>query len=656
MVPDSACWKVMTTKHVFESSDGLVLKSLRGAVALNPSLRLHKGSKSVYVCDRSPSSRVAVISGGGSGHEPAHAGYTGRGMLTASVSGDIFASPSASQVFTAIQLAVASCKVAEHSDKKEVLLIINNYTGDRLNFGLGAERASTLLGAHVESVIVADDVSLLDQDPPSLVGPRGLGANILVCKLLGAAAESGLTLGELKCLGDAVVDSLGSIGVGLGHCHVPGRPKGDDGNLKDGECELGLGLHNEPGARRMQIGNADDLVRAMLKQILDCGAKRSRLHISERGAVKPDSEFVHPGDDVVLYLNNLGGISQLEMGAMADEVLSQLASLEIFPTRVYSHAFMTSLNAPGFSISILNTSAIYRRLSENSDGTFSATVPQILSYLDAPAASSAWVGIHSWPSFKIGAHRDRNVEEGETESLLQSLSADQSGDDKFRSAVDHRKTWEALNLEPSQVEKGLRSACEAVFMAESELTQFDTVMGDGDCGTTFASGARAVIAALDNQQIGVRDMSPSLLVRKLSEVLEDSMGGTSGALFGLFFTALSRELADGDSLSSASAPLRALNALAKHTPARPGDRTLVDALAPFCNALARAEGFRKAVAAAMQGAEGTRYMKPRLGRSTYVPMDNEGVEGGKGSVPDPGAWGVAAILSGLERGISDAIE
>ncbi len=205
------------------------------------------------------------------------------------------------------------------------------------------ERASTLLGAHVESVVVADDVSLLDQDPPSLVGPRGLGANILVCKLLGAAAESGLTLGELKCMGDAVVDSLASIGVGLGHCHVPGRPKGDDGNLKDGECELGLGLHNEPGARRMQIGNADDLVRAMLKQILDCGVKRSRLHISERGAVKPDSEFVHPGDDVVLYLNNLGGISQLEMGAMADEVLSHLGRLL---NDMFLHSIANSLLQP----------------------------------------------------------------------------------------------------------------------------------------------------------------------------------------------------------------------------------------------------------------------------------------------------------------------
>lgn len=169
---------------------------------------------------------------------------------------------------------------------------------------------------------------------------------------------------------------------------------------------------------------------------------------------------------------------------------------------------MTSLNAPGFSISILNASAIYRRLSENSSATFSATVPQILSYLDAPAESSGWLGIRSWPSVKEGEHRDRNAEERETDSLLQSLSANQSGDKMFRSGADNQKTWEALNLEPSQVEKGVRSSCEAVFMAESELTQFDTVVGDGDCGTTFANGARGLIQSYNSSSRAVCTKCP----------------------------------------------------------------------------------------------------------------------------------------------------
>ena len=137
----------------------------------------------MYNAECSQSLRVAVISGGGAGHEPAHAGYTGRGLLSACVSGDVFASPSASQILTCIKLAVAVQKTTD------VLLVINNYTGDRLNFGLAAERAKAEIpGANIESVVVADDVSLLSK--PSLVGARGLAGNILVCKVLGAAAEA----------------------------------------------------------------------------------------------------------------------------------------------------------------------------------------------------------------------------------------------------------------------------------------------------------------------------------------------------------------------------------------------------------------------------------------------------------------------------------
>ena len=262
----------------------------------------------MYNAERSPSLRVAVISGGGAGHEPAHAGYTGRGLLSACVSGDVFASPSASQILTCIKLAVAVQKTTD------VLLVINNYTGDRLNFGLAAERAKAEIpGANVESVVVADDVSLLSK--PSLVGARGLAGNILVCEILGAAAEAGLALNELKALGDAVVSSLASIGVGLEHCHVPGRSVGLD-SLKHDECELGLGLHNEPGVRRMAIGDPSDLIGEMLDQILKC--QRNETKITGR------TSFLSPGDDVVLYINNLGGMSILEMGAIVDETLNQL--------------------------------------------------------------------------------------------------------------------------------------------------------------------------------------------------------------------------------------------------------------------------------------------------------------------------------------------
>lgn len=293
-------------------------------VCPNYSYHRHAPSKSVYVASHTPhqgaQATVAVISGGGSGHEPAHAGYTGRGMLTASVSGDIFASPSAKQALHTIQLASGG-STHPSASPKDVLIIINNYTGDRLNFGLAIEKALASMPIKIESVVVADDVSLL-HSTSSLVGPRGLSGNILVCKVLGAFAERGAPLASVKRLGDAVVHHLASVGVGLEHCHVPGRePWGSGTNrgmiLGQDECEIGLGLHNEPGVTRKTIESPGAVIREMIDLI---------IHSKDNG----DGKFLNAqteteaGDDVVLFVNNLGGMSQLEMGAVLDEILAQL--------------------------------------------------------------------------------------------------------------------------------------------------------------------------------------------------------------------------------------------------------------------------------------------------------------------------------------------
>lgn len=217
-------------------------------------------------------------------------------MLSASVSGDIFASPSAKQILAAIRFAAGA-------KPRDVLVIINNYTGDRLNFGLAIEKAR-VEGLRVDSVVVADDVSSVRSD--SLVGPRGLAGNILVCKILGALAEQGADLDLLKTVGEALVHNLFSIGVGLEHCHVPGRAKETVPPLGEDVCEIGLGLHNEPGVRKHKLDSAEDLIRNMLNLIIQ------------------SKDRIHEDDEVVLFMNNLGGISQLEMGALLDEVLEQL--------------------------------------------------------------------------------------------------------------------------------------------------------------------------------------------------------------------------------------------------------------------------------------------------------------------------------------------
>lgn len=254
-------------------------------------------------------------------------------MLSACVSGEIFASPSASQILTCIQLA------ATVQSTHDVLMVVNNYTGDRLNFGLAAERARAV-GINVETVVVADDVALLDR--PSLVGARGLAGNILMCKMLGAAAESGLSLAQLKVLGDALVANLASIGLSLEHCHVPGRTIESDAQsdkLSFNECELGMGLHNEPGVRKMKMGSPEQLIGVMLEQILTSKERRAEDTTIQRSE---SMRFVETGNDnadlVVLYVNNLGGMSILEMGAIIDEAVNQLG--QYFRPSVNSDAYI----------------------------------------------------------------------------------------------------------------------------------------------------------------------------------------------------------------------------------------------------------------------------------------------------------------------------
>jgi triose/dihydroxyacetone kinase / FAD-AMP lyase (cyclizing) len=216
-------------------------------------------------------------------------------MLAASVSGEIFASPSAKQICDAIAL----------TKSPSVLVVINNYTGDRLNFGLAIEKARSQ-GILVESVIVADDVSLPEA--------RGLAGNILVCKILGAMAERGVDLHSLKKLGDAVVKNLKSVGVGLDHCHVPGRE--EPTLMGKTECEIGLGLHNERGVSRETMQAPEELVKKMLQMLQDSQADVS--------------SFIEKGDQLVLFVNNLGGMSQLEMNATLNDCVAQLGTMSIF--------------------------------------------------------------------------------------------------------------------------------------------------------------------------------------------------------------------------------------------------------------------------------------------------------------------------------------
>ncbi|KAF9552450.1 DAK1/DegV-like protein [Agrocybe pediades] len=659
----------MSKKHLYDSAEGLVLNSLRGAVALNPALKLHEPSKTVYVqrLPVSPTShsahgrtkkdakRVAVISGGGAGHEPAHAGYTGKGMLAACVSGDVFASPSAKQILKAIQLASESISSVtpsfaedvanEQEERADVLAIINNYTGDRLNFGLALEKARALLGpkgVNVDSVVVADDVSLLKSNGNGLVGPRGLGANILVCKVLGALADSGARLEVVKVYGDALVGNLVSLGVGLEHCHVPGRVKDVGPGLGDDECEIGLGLHNEPGAMKAKLEKEPgSFLDRMVEMLLD----------SKEGLRR---ECIEGG--VVLFINNLGGMSQLEMGAVVQDVTSRLAGLNIELRRIYCSSYMTSLNAPGFSISLVNVRGLHNSFIGNAkynDIFEDLLAINLEGLLDAPTDALAWVGARtSWETTKNQGVENVRADPDDTADLGAShFEGDRSGigDD-------------VESISATRLKSCIREACLRVLSVERELTEYDTIVGDGDCGETFARGANAILSHLDGNKLSFEGRSYTSIMLQIADILEDSMGGTIGALLAIFMNGLSASLQKTHNVQHVGSPWRevlpeALHTLSAYTPARIGDRTIIDALSPFCSSLRSGKTLQEAVESARIGAEDTRGMKPSLGRATYSTSTSDSssaLASSHGLPPDPGAWGIVAILEGLLAGMEGA--
>ncbi|WP_299045745.1 dihydroxyacetone kinase subunit DhaK [uncultured Tateyamaria sp.] len=313
---------------VKEAIDGLLACS-GGALAR---LDGYPHIKVVYRADWARD-RVALISGGGSGHEPAHAGFVGPGMLTAAVCGEVFASPSVEAVLAGI-LAVTG--------EAGCLLIVKNYTGDRLNFGLAAERARAL-GRKVEMVVVDDDIAL-----PDLPQPRGVAGTLFVHKIAGALADAGKPLDAVAAAARRVIANVATIGTSLDTCTVPGSPK--ENRIPEGKAELGLGIHGEPGVEQVAFSDA--------AQAMDIVLDKLRAH-------------AEPGPCVAL-LNNLGSTTPLEMAVLSHGLAtSGIAGQVIGPSLM-----MTSLDMHGFSVSVLPVNQEEQRA------------------LAVPVPMAAWPGVH----------------------------------------------------------------------------------------------------------------------------------------------------------------------------------------------------------------------------------------------------------------------
>ncbi|KAI9837246.1 MAG: hypothetical protein M1819_000320 [Sarea resinae] len=584
----------MSAKHFINDPTHLVTTALRSLTYTNPSVALDEENKIIYRRPDKHGHQVALISGGGSGHEPSFSAFVGPGLLSAAITGTIFASPSAEQVRRAIQGRV--------DPKRGVLVIVMNYTGDVLNFGMAVEKAKAS-GLNVEMVVVGDDVGV-GRKKAGKVGRRGIAGTVLVQKVAGALAATGAPLDVVFKAAQLTSKNLASVGASLSHVHVPGREQPDpnsEENLDLEEIEIGMGIHNEPGFARVKM-ELPELVKTMLSQLLDTEDNdRAFLHLS-------------PKDEVVLLINNLGGVSPLELSGVTAEVVEQLRDhYKVDPVRIFSGTYMTSLSGQGFSITILKVADLGLGSGKS-----------MVELLEAPSEATGWTrGV----SAEVWDRRSDAVKEEDA-------------------ALQEETKPSNLTVDPAKMKKVLTSGLESLIEAEPDVTKYDTIVGDGDCGIGLKRGAESILALLEKTKLSEDAL---LNISSIISVIELSMDGTSGALYAIFLNAL----AHGLRVQSPPSPKPAtpevwaralqisLESLGQYTPAKPGDRTLIDALEPFVNTLSETNDPKKAAEAARKGSEGTKGMKASLGRTVYV-----GGEGWQG-VPDPGAHGLSVFLSGI---------
>ena len=308
-------------KKLINDPQDVVAEALQGIEAAHPDLRVDHQHKIIYRGDAPRRDKVGIISGGGSGHEPLHGGFVGLGMLDAACAGEVFTSPVPDQMLAATKLVDGGAGV---------LHVVKNYTGDVMNFDMAAEMAAAT-GAQVLSVVTDDDVAV--QDSTWTAGRRGVGVTVLLEKIAGAAAEQGRTLEQVADIARQVNANGRSMGLALSSCTVPaaGKPTFD---LGENEMELGVGIHGEPGRQRVPLGTAREIAEMLVEPVL------------------ADLPFTN-GDNVIAFVNGLGGTPLIELYVMYNEVNRVLTAHGVQVARSLVGSYITSLDMAGTSVTLL---------------------------------------------------------------------------------------------------------------------------------------------------------------------------------------------------------------------------------------------------------------------------------------------------------------
>ncbi|MED3564289.1 dihydroxyacetone kinase subunit DhaK [Bacillus xiapuensis] len=579
-------------KKIINKPENLVMEMCNGMVMAHPELEFLKKYKIIKkkVIDEN---KVSLISGGGSGHEPAHAGFVGKGMLDAAVCGDVFASPSQIQVYQGIK-AIAG--------NKGVLMIIKNYSGDMMNFKNGAALASED-GIQVEYVRVDDDIAV--EDSLYTVGRRGVAGTVLVHKIAGAAAGEGRDLKQVKEAAEKAAANVRSIGVALTSCTVPAKGS-PTFTLGEDEIEYGVGIHGEPGIRRESIVSADELAERMTNDLL------KDLGIDGDGKT-----------EIIILVNGFGSTPLQELYLFNNSVIKEMNRKNIRICRTFVGNYMTSIDMAGVSLSVM-------KLDEE--------LKTLLSRECETPAFNIKGAVQSVEYVDIFDNDEENPVSFETETR-----------EEHAVIKDNRLSLDNMIYLVDKMS-------EVIIKNEIPFCELDAHAGDGDFGMSVAKGFKqlkrewSMILNQDHFNIGT-------FLDACSMVIMEYCGGASGPIWGSAFRAAGKavdgklELSVGEFADMLQAAVKGIQTTGERSFGRGavvGDKTLVDALVPCANSWSESAvagedfktAFEKGAAAAVEGANYTKEIVARMGRAGTVGERSIGY-------PDAGAYALGVIFTEL---------
>jgi dihydroxyacetone kinase len=578
-------------KKLINSTENLINEMGAGLSLVNTALVFEKRYKFLRK-KKLNSDKVTLISGGGSGHEPAHAGFIGEGMLDAAVCGDVFASPSQIQVYQAIKASASN---------KGTLLIIKNYSGDIMNFQNAAFLAE-MDGLKVDYIKVCDDIAV--EDSLYTVGRRGVAGTVLVHKIAGAAAQAGGGLAEVKRLAQKAADNVRSLGFAFSSCTVPAKGS-PTFSLAEDEMEYGIGIHGEPGIRREKAATAENLAKRIVPAILeDIKLKR--------------------GDEAALLVNGFGATPLLELYVLAYSAMAELDAAGIRIHRIFAGNYMTSLEMAGASISLLKLDDEMKPLLDAKSGApgfmvnGGAPSPRFLSALSLENGRNISYKVQTDPQYAL--IKDEKISLRNIIYLVDRMSEiiienevpfceldSHAGDGDFGMSIAKgfrflKTDWEEINAGAGTIENFL-DACSVVIM------EYCGGASGPIWGFAFKYAAKAAAGKTELDIVGFAGILQAA-VQGVQETGRRAFG--RGAVV--------------------------------------GDKTLIDALVPCADSWSAsakegrtfAEGFKRAAEAAVAGAEKTRDIVARMGRAENAGKRSLGY-------PDAGAHALGIIFTELAR-------